>query len=401
MTPTERELRDALHATPVDPQARERARQMLQAARRDARAVAAPRGRVVRRRPALTLAVAAALGLAAVPAALGEPGADAVGWVKDSLGLGPKVSERPALTSVPGGGRLLVSGASGAWVVASDGSRRRLGAYAGADWSPRGLFVVAWRGGQLSAVTPGGRVRWSITRPAPIAVARWAPGDGFRIAYVSGGALRIVNGDGTGDRELVARIGAATPEWQPGARHVLAYATAGGRVRLLAVDSGRAQLTTRTFGAVRRLAWSRGGTRLAVLTERHLLVIAADPNGRIISRRALPAGTRGIDVAFSPRGDDTLGLVRRHPGGASDEVVLLPARGSTAGDVVFSAPSHLGALAWAPDGARLLVPWREGNQWVFLPSKIGATAEVVAGIARQFAPGDDAPAFPHSVRWCC
>ena len=35
---------------------------------------------------------------------------------------------------------------------------------AGGSWSPHGRFVVAWRGGELLAVEPGGRVRWSLAR---------------------------------------------------------------------------------------------------------------------------------------------------------------------------------------------------------------------------------------------
>ena len=59
----------------------------------------------------------------------------------------------------------------GAWAVAADGSRRRLGDYAGVSWSPHGLFVVGWRGGELVAMEPSGRVRWSLARPGRITAA--------------------------------------------------------------------------------------------------------------------------------------------------------------------------------------------------------------------------------------
>ena len=62
-------------------------------------------------------------------------------------------------------GGCLVSSSSAAWVVRDDGSRRRLGAYQGATWSPHGLFVGVVRGNQLSALTPGGSVRWVVERP--------------------------------------------------------------------------------------------------------------------------------------------------------------------------------------------------------------------------------------------
>ena len=49
----------------------------------------------------------------------------------------------------------------------ADGAKRRLGDYAGAAWSPNGLFVVAWQGRELTALTPGGEVRWSLPGPEP------------------------------------------------------------------------------------------------------------------------------------------------------------------------------------------------------------------------------------------
>ena len=54
-----------------------------------------------------------------------------------------------------------------------DGSKRLLGAYRDASWSPFGLFVVAARGEQLVALEPDGSVRWTLARPA-VAFPRWA-----------------------------------------------------------------------------------------------------------------------------------------------------------------------------------------------------------------------------------
>ena len=91
----------------------------------------------------------------------------------------------------------------------------------------------------LSAVDPRGGVRWSLTRPQADHRARWAPGDGFRIAYLSGGALRVVDGDGTGDHRYAAARARVAPAWRPGARHVLAYADPAGRIAVAAVDARR------------------------------------------------------------------------------------------------------------------------------------------------------------------
>src|SRR5918994_1298805 len=108
--------------------------------------------------------------------------------------------------------------ASGAWVVSANGSRRRLGDYDEATWSPQGLFVGASKRHQLAAVTPKGEGRWTLSRPR-VHYPRWSP-SGFRIAYLSGSNLRLVAGDGTGDRRNDPAQGVA-PAWRPRAEHVL------------------------------------------------------------------------------------------------------------------------------------------------------------------------------------
>ena len=123
----------------------------------------------------------------ALVATLTPPGAAVAGWVKRTLGVEAVKPQRVALGPLPGGGRLLVTGAGGTWIVGRDGARVRLGSYAGATWSPRGLFVGAWRGRRLSAVAPDGRVAWSYGTLGAVRDVRWSP-DGYRIAYRSGRA---------------------------------------------------------------------------------------------------------------------------------------------------------------------------------------------------------------------
>ena len=88
-----------------------------------------------------------------------------------------------------------------------------------------------------------GDPRWSLARPGRVADARWAPTPGFRIAYREGDSLRVVDGDGTGDRLLARDVAPVAPAWLPRAnRTVLAYARADGVVRAVDVDSGRGAL---------------------------------------------------------------------------------------------------------------------------------------------------------------
>jgi hypothetical protein len=124
-------------------------------------------------------------------------------------------------------------------VVEKDGSKRLLGSYREASWSPFGKFVVASRPNELVAVTPAGKVRWSLARP-DVRFPRWGgTRTDTRIAYLSGRNLRVVGGDGKGDRLLDARAAGSAPTWRSGSGHVLVYARRDGTVRVVDVDSGK------------------------------------------------------------------------------------------------------------------------------------------------------------------
>ena len=130
-----------------------------------------------------------------------------------------------------------------------DGTRLRLGPWTAATWSPRGLYVAAWRGRELSAVAPNGRVAWTIAARGPVRDATWSP-DGYRIAYRRDDALAVVAGDGTGARVLAQPVRAVAPAWRPGAPHTLAWVGASGRVEVRDVDTGA--LVWRSRGERRR-----------------------------------------------------------------------------------------------------------------------------------------------------
>ena len=405
----EQRLRDELHGMPIDDGARARALRVV-------RAVYVEQEPERRRRWAPVLAVAVCLLAVVVAAGSATAPGDAVArWVRDVLGAG-REDVRPELVRVPGGGRLLVmsapaplddpdgSGAAeraveahaiaGAWVVSADGSRRRLGDYAGASWSPHGRFVVAWRGGELRAVEPGGRVRWSLSRRGAITAARWSPVDGFRIAYLSGGSLRIVAGDGTGDRRLGAAQPVA-PAWRPDDDHVLAYVDDRDRIRVVAVDSGRELWRTPPLrDGVTELAWSPDGSRLLVATAGAWRLLGRD--GLVLARRSPPAGFVADDFAWAPRGGRL--AVVRHDERRSD-VMLVGAAGRPR--LLFTGPGRFGRVAFSPDGRRLLVPWPDADQWLFLSTQTGGRVGAVGNIERQFTAGPRGGPFPDAVEWCC
>ena len=217
----DQELRTLLAAAPVPDEgdAELRAWNVVRAAFEEREPEHRP-ARRLRLRPLIAVAVVAAL----VAAALSPAGRDALDSIRDRVSGD---DEPPvALTRLPAAGPLLVVSESGPWVVRADGSKRLLGSYDDASWSPRGMFVVVTEGQRITAVEPDGDPRWQLTRPEMVADARWSPFPGFRIAYRAGRTLRIVDGDGTDDSLLARRVGVVAPAWRPRpeGQYVLAFA---------------------------------------------------------------------------------------------------------------------------------------------------------------------------------
>jgi hypothetical protein len=187
----------------------------------------------LRRRRSWKPAAAIAIALVIVAGLLSPPGRAVLDELRAVVGV---EESAPALFSLPAPGRLLVSADSGVWVVDQDGSRRLLGDYREASWSPFGRFVVAARANELVALEPDGTVRWSLARP-DVRLPRWGgTRTDTRIAYFSRGDLRVVGGDGKGDRLLDAGTALKAPEWRTG--HMLVYERRDGAARAVDVDTG-------------------------------------------------------------------------------------------------------------------------------------------------------------------
>jgi hypothetical protein len=398
----EHRLRELLrdHPIPDEHGAEERGWRIARAAfeERDRQPAPSPLHRRARLVVALAGAVVAAVALALTPA-----GARVGDLIDDVIEPGQERAA-PALTALPAAGRLLVESAQGPWIVQPDGSKRLLGEYDQATWSPGGLFVAVTRGSELTAVVgnpaaigePAGSVRWSLAADERVHDPAWAP-SGFRIAYMSGESLRIVAGDGTDDRRLDARVAATPPIWKPGRRHLLTYVDRGRRVRLENVDSGRRLWASGRYPTdIKSLAWSRDGGRLLVLTSSVYIVL--DDRGRTISKG--PIRGEADDAAFSP--DGPIALIR-HSGSRTaaglSEVVLVNEFGDERR--LFSGPGRFADLTWSPDGRRLLFSWRDADQWLFVHPD-GGKPDAVSNITRQFNPGDDEEVpFPRVSGWCC
>jgi hypothetical protein len=395
----DRRLRALLDApAPGEEEASERAWLMVR--RAHAAREPAPATRAMRRAFAGALALAAAAAAAVI--AFTPPGDAFRGWVHDKVVGEPNA--KPALVRLPSPGRLLVVSRRGPWVVQADGSKRRLGAYVSASWSPRGRFVVATRGPRLVALTPTGAVRWTLSRPAEVVDARWSPYPGYRIAYRVGSSVRVVAGDGTGDRLLARGVDAVAPAWQPRVFvHVLAYAAAG-RIHVVDTDLRRTIAVWKLArpGDVHQITWSPDGQLLAVRTVGGVQVYGQIGRVSLLGGTASPAGAVLVHVfkgsfapvTFAPRGHVLAA--------ASAGRVLLLDPDSGSERRVLGAAGRFAQTAWSPNGRWLLVTWPEADQWLFV--RVAGTHRIsaVSGIGREFDPGGRGPAaFPTLAGWCC
>lgn len=356
--------------------------------------------------PRLAVALAAAALLAAL--LLTPAGAAVRSWIDDVFSAGVRHAE-PALTEVPGGGKLLVDSPSGPWVVQADGSRRLLGDYAEASWSPHGLFVVTASGRTLSALEPDGTPRWSISAPARVADPHWSP-SGFRIAYRAGRSLRVVRADGTGDAAIGVASAPVPPAWFPPGPHLLAYVDAKQQLVVIEADGGRAIDSSAAIPGVTGLSWSRDGGELLEVARRGAWVrearvskLAAGLRLGPAQRLPLPTGAVVRAAAYSPRGDEVAVLLGRssRTGTPRSEAILVdPARGPDRR--LFGVSGRLTELAWSPDGSRLLLAWPAADQWLFVPVKQGNRLQAIGNIASIFSPGLRGQAlFPRIEGWCC
>lgn len=335
-------------------------------------------------RPVLvTAAFAALVGVAFTP-----PGRAVVERVREAIGV---ENAEESLFSLPGG-RLLVASDGGAWIVQADGGKRRLGAYDEASWSPFGRFVIAARDDELAALALDGDVRWKLSRPA-VRLPRWGGSrTDTRVAYLSGRELRVVAGDGDGDRRLAASVEPVAPSWRPATFHFLAY-VARGRVIVADAESGRRSWSQPARNAV-RLEWSRDGELLLVQGRRSLRVF--DASGRLRYDLLVGDAAPVTAAAFSPSGRG-VAFAQKARGRAHLWVIPRLRPDASAAREVFSGPGTFTGVAWSPNERWLLAAWREADQWLFAPSTGRRRVRAVANVTRQF----DSRSFPELEGWCC
>ncbi len=338
------------------------------------------------RRAAVRVALVAALLAAGLAVALSPAGAAVGGWIGDRL-TARDTRSAPAFAALPRGGSVLAISRMGAYAVRPDGSTRRLGAFSEAGWSPHGLHVVGVEGRRLVAVDPAGTVKWTLTGRHAVHHPAWSTADGFAVAYLEGRSLKVVagNGDPTTDRVLRRDAAPVTPAWHPDSDRVLTYATRAGAVVTLDVETGRTiarSPVAAPLAAPRSLAWLRGGHRLVALSSHSLTVL--DAAGRV--RRTIPLPGVARLLALHPSGERAAVVVGRR---------VLGVR-LTGGSPRQLFQGNVDGIAWSQDGRRLLLGWRDADQWLLLGP--GGRIRALHGVSRELG---SAGGFPRVAGWCC
>ena len=374
-----REL-SALRA-PDERGAQQRAWQLVSAAHR-------ARTPVTRRRSRRTLAIVPAVIAIVAGLALSPAGATVGRLISHALGV-PHAAQK--LLPLPAPGRLLVSGGAGTWIVSTDGARRRIARWGEASWSPHGRYIAVASGDQLAAMNPRGAMQWALRRPA-VSDPRWYAPSGFRVAYRSQDTLRVVAGDGTGDRRLASGVAPVAPAWRPAHPYQLAYITQH-HVALTDADSGR-MLWERPADDASKLQWSADGARLLIVSRNDARVLTGA--GETIASLATGAGPL-LDGSLSPDGQ-AVALVRDgvSPGTITARLGLPRPHLST----VLSGPGMRQVL-WSPNGRWLLISWPAANQWAFVAVAGKPRIAATSRIAQQFPGGPHRDSFPRLDGWCC
>ena len=248
---------------------------------------------------------------------------------------------KPALRSLPAAGELLVESEQGPWIVREDGSKRLLGDYDEATWSPRGLFVAVAEGRELIAVEPAGERALDDRRARRRSATRAGAGS------------------------------ASTPDRLPQRRRPL-----GRRRRRHRRAAGRPR---RRAGA-RRPGGRSGATRSSrpPAPGRHVLTLRRRASGEIADdrrrhRRATAETARRDRRAALGAGGRRHRSGRRHLARRARRWPPIRARAAARASsccsrdarrprrVLFSARGRLTGPTWSPDGRWLLVGWPAGR----------------------------------------
>ena len=351
------------------------------------------------RRHARQLLVLAALAaaFAVASAVVTAPGRALVDSLRDAIGRERVRGIRhaqPALFRLPASGRVLVNSTKGAWILRSNGSKRLLGAYADAAWSPHGLFVVAVRGHELVALTPRGAIRWTVARRGRPRLPSWSPSG--RVAGDTRIACRRARPSGW----WVGTAG-ATASWPPTSRRC---ARRGG--------PGPAMSSRTCVARGRSSSWTP--TRARCCSRAGSTGYQANSRGRTTERgsqfaHARPCGST-TPAASSSRRAAVGSLASSSPSPSLPGATAWSRRACAARRRPWRSRPAAAPCSRAPAGSRTSPGRRAAagscsagvaRPWVLLPAA-GGKVRAFGNVGAQFRSRPSGP-FPDVAQsgWCC
>ena len=370
------------------------------------------------------LAIALAVGLLIAAVALSPAGAKVADLVHDVVQPGAQ-NARPALTSLPAPGRLLVTSPKGPWVVDQDGveaaagrlRRRRLVA----PWPVRGRRLAAASSPRSS---PTGTVHWSLAAAHPVSdpalvALRYPRRLPERLLTSSGRWGRDRTITSSPGMSLAVRTGLAAARGGAAAQasrsitgpgtNVLAYVDRRGQVTGPRRRYRQAPLPLSARPTAHRASPGRRTGQRFLSASRHAFRRPSTPAPPIGSRPASGPRTSGRSSAASFRPDSSYrGRRRGNPRAAraaARQSVVLFGRTDVENFLAREAVRGTGSPP-GPDvvAGRALAAGRLARRRpVALPA-----AEPTAGcapsahISRQFDPGATGrPPSPGISGWCC
>ena len=202
----------------------------------------------------------------------------------------------------------------------------------------------------------------------------WSP-DGKKVAFLRLYDLFVMNGDGTGLRNLTNGAGivpSAQPVWSPdGSTIIFSMSPSYGSValdiwRVHPDGSGLAKVTTDgLFNG--EAGWSPDGSRIVYVRntsdgvsqteDRGIYTIAPDGTGRI----QLTANGWDSRPAWSPTGNQ-IAFVSSAGIGADDEIFVMDANGGNRTQIT-NDPDDDEEPLWSPDGSKILFSSPRSGSW--------------------------------------
>ena len=211
-------------------------------------------------------------------------------------------------------------------------------------------------------------------------------------------SLRVVGGDGEGDRLLASGVAPVAPAWRPVGEHVLAYVDRAGRVNLVGADDRRERVADQAGPpGSHGLEWSRDGKWLLAWSPNLIRVYGA--GGRLDTAIRVPKRLHTVLAATFRPGTRIDRIRRVREEDWEEQRLRLQAKLDR---TLQWRSGRFRDLTWSPDRKWLLVSWPSADQWAFLEIP-GAVRRIdaVGGITAEFDPGAAGGAFPLVEGWCC